>query len=178
MADFAEAIDNVLAHEGGFVDHPEDPGGATNWGISSRFLAGLGDDRKVQNLTRGDAIDLYREHFWERYRYDEIPHDVVAVKTFATCVNTGPAAAHKILQRAVRACGASHVDDDGALGSITLRAVERAPEALLLVAMRSEQAGHYRFLVALRPKLGAFTNGWLSRAYEDGFSVSAITGIL
>lgn len=169
MADFAEAIDNVLAHEGGFVDHPNDPGGATNWGISSRFLVGIGDDRDVQNLTRADAIDLYRVHFWDRYRYEEIPHDEVAIKTFATCVNTGPAAAHKILQRAVRACGASHVIDDGVLGSITLRAVGAVPEVLLLVAMRSEQAGYYRFLIALRPKLGVFRNGWLSRAYEDGF---------
>lgn len=87
MADFAHAIDNVLAHEGGFVDHESDPGGATNWGISSRFLAGVGDDRDVRNLSRADAIELYRVHFWERYRYEDLP-DGISTKVFNISVNT------------------------------------------------------------------------------------------
>lgn len=183
---FERALAVVLRHEGGFVDDPVDPGGATHYGISLRFLraevAGgrsaledydIDDDgdldaEDMRGLTRDQAGGLYRSAFWDRYgfaRFDE----PIAVKTFDLAVNAGPAQAVKILQRACRAAAGESLADDGMLGPITVRTVndvvsDCGPYALR-AAMRSEAAGFYRSLIAARPEFEKYRNGWLNRAY-------------
>ncbi len=179
---FDQAIQTVLLHEGGFVKNPADPGGATHWGISLRFLRTQGlalgdvdgdgdiDEDDIRALTRDQAVALYRTAIWGRYGYDELP-GVVAIKTFDLCVNAGPAQAHRILQRACHANGYV-LKDDGVLGPKTRTAVDLlrdrwgAPVAPLMAAMRSEAAGFYRGLVAADAELSQFLAGWLNRAYS------------
>ena len=178
---FAVAVDYVLAHEGGFVDHPADPGGATNWGVSLRFLRGqdidLGDvdgdgdidADDIAAMTRDQAIVIYRTAFWRRYRYHLLPETIDGL-VFDMAVNMGPAPAHRTLQRA---CWAFHLQiaDDGILGSQTRGAAETIVASFkgnatpLAAAIRAERAGFYRTLVARRPSLGAFLKGWLRRTY-------------
>ena len=167
MSDFNEAIGVVVKNEGGYVDHPDDPGGATNFGISARFLQRIGDSRHPRDITKDDAILLFKEHFWDRYGYEKLEPQSLATKVFDMSVNMGPGQAHKLFQRALRANGAHWVDDDGALGPISFHAAEKASEIPLITAIRSEQAGFYRLLVAIEPAKGAFINGWLRRAYDE-----------
>jgi len=180
---FDAAVGVVLAHEGGFVDDPADPGAATNWGISLKTLAALGDldgdgyrdgdrDRDgdvdaddVRALERGDAIAIYRRQWWDRYGYDRVDRLFIATKLFDLAVNMGPRQAHLIVQRALRATD-QPVAEDGILGPETLAAINNAPAFELMSAMRSEAAGFYRALIAKRPKLARFERGWLSRAYS------------
>ncbi|MEM7197149.1 MAG: glycosyl hydrolase 108 family protein [Pseudomonadota bacterium] len=175
MADFQSAIAKTLAHEGGFVDDPADAGGATNWGISLRFLRAEGDigdvdgdgdidANDVRQMTRAEAIEIYRVKFWERYHYADLAGSI-GEKLFDLCVNMGPRQAHKILQRALRACGFV-VDEDGIIGPNTIRAANETDGTLLLVALRAEAAGFYRSLIAQKPALQKFQNGWLNRAYS------------
>lgn len=183
---FAAALAVVLAHEGGFVDDPVDPGGATNYGISLRFLrAEIAADRAalevydvdadgdvdaddMRRLTRDQAGELYRSAFWDRYGFGRLA-DEIAIKTFDLAVNMGARQAVKLLQRAVRACGVDGVADDGVLGPITLGAVRRIDGDLgpyaLRAALRSEAAGFYRALIAARPPFEKYRRGWLNRAY-------------
>lgn len=170
---FDRAIATVFAHEGGFADHPSDPGGATNFGISLRFLKGLGldldgdgkiDVNDIRTLGREDAAALYRREFWDRHGYDRLPDDI-AIKVMDLAVNMGARQAHKLLQRACRAAG-EMIDDDGALGPVTLATARMFAPEVLLPALRSEAAGFYRALVAGRPDLNPFLNGWLRRAYS------------
>lgn len=198
MARFDLAIGTVLEHEGGYVNDPHDPGGATNYGISLRYLRTLGDldgdgwlegdldqdgDLDVDDIrlmTVGRATEIYRDQWWNRYRYRLIQSQAVATKVFDLAVNMGPGRAHRLLQQALRACG-NPVEVDGQVGAKTRAAVREAlarwedkywepgdpwPVPGLLAALRSEAAGYYRSLVATRNERERFIRGWLRRAYS------------
>lgn len=188
---FERAIEITLEHEGGFVNHPEDPGGATNWGVSLRYLRKRGDldgdglpdgdldgdgdvdVDDIRNMSREQAIEIYRTGWWERYRYGELAAPV-AVKAFDLSVNMGSRQAHKLLQRGCHAAE-NPTPDDGKIGPNTIAAARACDDEMLLAALRSEAAGFYRMLTernrALRkrghdvPNFAVFLRGWLNRAY-------------
>ena len=176
MNNFDQAIKVILAHEGGFVNNRSDPGGATNFGISLRFLRVEGivldldgdgdmDADDMRALTKDKAIALYKERFWDRYGYSRIPDISLATKVFDLCVVSGSNQAHKCLQRALRSCGWL-IKDDGDYGPKTQQSLVSTPAFPVLAALRSEAAGFFRLLVAVKPNLQEFENGWLRRAYS------------
>ena len=175
MALFTDALPFLLEHEGGFSDNPRDPGGATNWGISLRYLRSLGvdcgdvdddgdvDSDDVRRLTREQAAEIYRTQWWDPMRLGEFRHQAVATKTLDLAVNMGRVPAVKLLQRAL--CVAGHaVDVDGVIGPQTIGAVNAANPDLLLELYRVQAARYYHDLVDRRPELAVFERGWLRRA--------------
>jgi lysozyme family protein len=163
--EFLIAVDRVLFNEGGYSSNPADPGGATNFGISSREYPGL----DIAALTRDAAVKIYWRQWWLKFGFARLP-DAAAAKTFDLAVNIGSAHAIVCLQRALRACG-HRVSEDGSLGAETALAATRADSAALISALRSEAASYYRVTAALArdPRRNAdqqFLNGWLNRAYE------------
>jgi len=183
MSNFAHAIESVMLHEGGYVDNPSDPGGATNYGISLRWLKSQGDldgdgwlegdldhdgDVDVDDIKMMDkeqAMGMYRTLWWEPYRYDLITSQPIANKVFDLTVNMGSKQSHKLLQRAIRACGLL-IKDDGIIGNKTLESINVVDELSLIPAYRSEAAGFYRGLAIKNPKFNTFLKGWLNRAYS------------
>jgi lysozyme family protein len=169
MACFQEAIGTILEHEGGFVDHPKDPGGATNWGISSRFLRqhGLPDD--VRTLSRTRAVQIYRVFFW-RSDWEHLHYQRLATKLFDLSVNVGPCRRTKIVQEAL--CARGHqLAVDGTWGPLTWGALlreDRAGADPLLEAICDAQEKFYRELVAENPEKEVFLAGWLRRAEWRG----------
>ena len=170
---FRYALGVTLAHEGGFVNDPADPGGATQYGISLAFLRarkldftgdGEVDLADVRALTPDTAAQVYRTEFWDRYGYGRLADVDVAAKVFDLAVNMGPVQAHRCLQRACRACG-EHIADDGVLGPLTRDTTNSIAAARLLPALRAEAAGLYRLLVAQQPVRAKWLAGWLKRAY-------------
>jgi lysozyme family protein len=177
---FAAAMRFCMPHEGGFVNDPDDPGGATNWGVSLAYLRRLEPDlgrelgdvdgdgeltpEDMRQLPAERAVEIYHRQWWTPQRYDELPVSV-AVKVFDLAINMGPRQAHKILQRACRASGSDAIADDGILGPVTVRTVMDRREGALMPAIRSEAAGFYRGLVAADSTRRKFINGWLARAY-------------
>lgn len=181
---FKQAILITLDHEGGFVDDPVDPGGATNHGISLRFARANGeldadgdgwpdldvdfdgdiDADDIRKLTADQAVDVYHEAFWKPGGYDAYPGGS-GIKAFDLAVNMGPRQAHKIVQRAMRACGQTVVDD-GVIGPRSRAAMEHVGVASFWTCMRSEAAGFYRTLIVKRPRLAKYERGWLNRAYS------------
>lgn len=166
-----------------------DPGGATNWwGVSLRYLQRAGaidadddgwldgdidhdgdiDADDIAAMTLDQAVALYHSQWWERYGYGNLVLGV-AGKVFDLAVNMGPGQAHKLLQRAVWAAdGEITIADDGVLGAKSIAAVSRyanVPE-MLAAPLRSEAAGFYRALIAGKPALSKYRNGWLRRAYS------------
>ena len=172
MARFEDSIDYVLAHEGGYVDHPADPGGATFWGISLRFLKATGTDvdgdgdidaADISALTKAQAKELYRAEFWDKLKLDRIEAQALATKVLDLAVNTGPKQAVKIVQRGIKETGVP-LRADGKLGTKTRAAINDGNADVLLAAIRGEAISFYSSLVEARPQLGVFLNGWLVRA--------------
>jgi lysozyme family protein len=157
---FRDAIAILLAHEGGLVDNPADPGGLTNFGITQRSYP----DYNVRQLTRVQAVDIYFRDFWAKYRLDRLP-PLIGAKVLDIGVNTGMAMAIKFLHQALHACGAAELAEDGQLGDQTVALCHQFPELAVLAAMRSETAGYYRSLAGSHHALIGFLHGWLRRAY-------------
>ncbi|MGD0120614.1 MAG: glycosyl hydrolase 108 family protein [Candidatus Binatus sp.] len=157
--DFLTAVQRVLADEGGYSSNPDDPGGATRFGISARAYPGL----DIAALTRDAAIKIYWNEWWLRFGFAKLPA-AIAAKTFDLAVNMGSRHAFECLQRALRACGLP-VAEDGLLGPATVLAARRADPAALMAALRSELAAYYRLVAANQPRGADFLKGWLNRAY-------------
>lgn len=173
---FAAAVTKILRHEGFFSDDPDDPGGATKYGVSLRWLRTLGsegdfdgdgdtDRDDIWALSEADAVRLYHEKWYVAEGYGAL-HLVVGAKVFDLAVNMGAKPANRILQRAVRAAGGPLLVDDGRLGPNTRNGVSACAPGDLLIAARSEAAGHYRWLIEHRPVFEKYRAGWLNRAYS------------
>ena len=171
---FNIAIAKVLQHEGGFSNHPDDPGGATNYGISLRWLKSQGlygdmdddgdvDVDDIMSLEVDDAVRIYREKWWDKYGYDRIKDCALATKVMDISVNMGPSRAHRILQRSINTLGGT-LTVDGVLGPMTILATNTTNGQALLEEIRQEQGRYYMRLIAKKPAFAVFKNGWMKRA--------------
>ena len=113
MAGFNEVVKMILKHEGGYVDHPSDPGGETKYGISKRAYP----DLDIANLSEEDAASIYKRDYWDRIKGDDLPASVACV-VVDYAVNSGVSRASKALQGA---CGIAN--GDGIIGPHSLNAV-------------------------------------------------------
>jgi len=155
---FDDALEAIFHWEGGYSDHPDDPGGATNMGITIATLrrwraptAVSKDD--VKNLTRAEAGEIYRASYWNECRCDELP-EAVALAVFDSAVNQGPERARRFLQTAAR------VDADGIFGPRTMSAVAAADQRNLLNEFMARRAVHYAGLGE------TFRLGWYRRVMD------------
>lgn len=186
MSKFDHAFDVVLGHEGGFVDHAQDPGGATNYGISLRYLLGRGDldgdgildgdldgdgDVDIDDiiaLKPANAKHLYHSGFWVPNHLSEIENLPIATKIFDICVNTGSRQAWRIVQRACNRFESVEDGDelvvDGIRGPKTMATVNDLDADPLLDLIREQQLHFYQNLVDRKPDLAVFMAGWTNRA--------------
>lgn len=157
MASFDIAVIPLLIDEGNgkVSEDPNDPGGLTKWGISQRSYPHLG----IRNLTRDEAISIYRKDFWEK-EYNLINSQIIANKLLSFHVLMGERAAEKCLQRAVRAASGINLTQDGELGPTSIAAINSCAQDVLLAAYKSELAGYIRTINNQK-----YQNGWLNRAY-------------
>jgi lysozyme family protein len=155
----------VLGDEGGYVNNSADPGGETKYGISRRQYPAL----DIKSLTQSKAVDIYYHDWWQRFGYSALPEEI-GIKLFDLATNIGPGHAARCLQRALRACHRSVVED-GVLGPGTAAAAIAVKQDSLAAALRAEAASYYRVLAAMEggreaEKEHQFLAGWLNRAYE------------
>lgn len=161
MSNFEKAVTVVLAHEGGWVNNPADPGGETKYGISKRSYP----NEDIKNLTIARAKQIYFADFWSPYKYDGIVSDAFATKLFDTAVNVGPKRAFRFMQQALNTFGKGLVVD-GIFGNGSLAAINSVDNSVLLNVYRGIQAEYYKGLVAADPSKSVFLRGWLIRAAE------------
>jgi lysozyme family protein len=167
---FLNVIDHILEHEGGYNDIKNDSGGATNYGISLRFLQSINEDINndgsvdwidIKQLTKKKAIELYWNNFW-RAMYDKMPVGI-GEKVFDFAVNAGHMRSHRTLQAAVNRLG-GNLKVDGMIGSVTLAALKNYSPQSIMAEFIKEQASFYQALVKQEPKNKIFLKGWLNRA--------------
>ena len=153
---FEEIIEDVLPHEGGYVNDPHDAGGETKYGIAKRWYPNV----DIKNLTKEQAKKIYHTDYWRRGKCDEVPPQLRHIY-FDMCVNMGKRTAVKVLQRAAVNKG-KDIEVDGGLGPATLGAVKNVE----LERVRAFRVKYYVDLVNKKPEQEKFYFGWFRRALE------------
>lgn len=148
---FRLAVKYVIEDEGGYVNHPKDPGGETKYGISKRSYPGL----DIKNLDLDTAIKIYKDDYWDENGIERLPFHI-RYQFFDMTVNHGPHLAAKILQRAAK------VKDDGIIGPKTIKAVER----LSNTDLANQRALFFSAIVKNRSSQIVFLDGWINRCFK------------
>lgn len=180
---FERAFQHTVRFEGGFVDDPDDPGGATNYGVSLRYLLSTGeieafdydadgdvDADDIRKMTPQDAQIVYRERFWFDWM-DDFRVEDLAIKVFDLGVNTGPAQAGKFLQRAIneQLPSGHKLIVDGIIGPKTCQIIKSLKVDQALIALWDVEHHAARFYYMLAEKRRAsrkYLFGWLRRCYD------------
>jgi lysozyme family protein len=158
---FDKCLAKMLAHEGGFVNHPQDPGGMTNLGVTKRvweeWVGHEVDEKQMRALTPETVAPLYKRKYWDAVRADDLVSGLDYV-VFDVAVNSGPGRAIKFLQSCVG------VTADGGFGPNTLAAVKKAEaDPTRLIELYS--AKRLEFLQSLKT-FETFGKGWSRRVAE------------
>ncbi|SEO95473.1 Predicted Peptidoglycan domain-containing protein [Salinihabitans flavidus] len=182
MKSVEQIAEEIVAREGGFVNDPDDPGGATKYGVTIHTMRRLGVDLNgdgdvgtadVRRLSRAQARDIFIAHYYETPRIGDLP-EVLRATVFDMYVNAG-ANAVKILQELLNDMGEA-LTVDGVIGPQTIAAAERAARAapdLIADAYGIERRNYYFALADRRPASRKYARtraggkgGWIRRAEE------------
>lgn len=159
---FAHCVEIVLSHEGGYVHDPRDPGGETRWGISKRAYPSL----DIAKLTRSDAVEIYRQDYWNRIGGDELPQGVALI-VFDCAVNQGVGYAARCLQQALG------VAVDRVIGPVTRDAAMRSDQRQLINEIAARRGVRY----GDNANVGVYGLGWFRRLFDVTASAHRAIGL-
>jgi len=156
---FSEALEVILHHEGGYVNHPKDPGGETNLGVTKRVYEDFGGEKEMKELVKEDVEPIYKKNYWDRVKGDDLPEGLdLCIFDFA--VNAGPGRAAKFIQRLV------NTTVDGGIGPNTIKCindhVEKYGVSTTIDQYQSERHNYYGSLSTFE----TFGRGWTRRVDE------------
>ncbi len=156
---FSEALEVILHHEGGYVNHPKDPGGETNLGVTKRVYEDFGGEKEMKELVKEDVEPIYKKNYWDRVKGDDLPEGLdLCIFDFA--VNAGPGRAAKFIQRLV------NTTVDGGIGPNTLKCindhVEKYGVSTTIDQYQSARHNYYQGLSTFE----TFGRGWTRRVDE------------
>jgi lysozyme family protein len=177
-----ERIEEIIDREGGYVDHPDDRGGPTKWGITEKVARAHGYHGDMKDLPYPTAKAIYRQKYWRGinlHQVADIAGETVAEELFDTAVHAGPNAAGTFLQRVLNVANRQQEDFrdisvDGIIGAETLEALraymgarpEQGPK-ILERALDALGAARLTRLAESDPSQESFWNGWIARELEE-----------
>lgn len=151
-----EALRHILKYEGGYVNHPDDPGGMTNLGVTKRvweeWTGKPATEADMRALTPEMVGPLYKTRYWDAVKADDLPSGV-DLCVFDCAVNAGVGRASKFLQQAVG------VTADGQIGPKTVEATTAKPADEIVAKFCDLREAHYKSL----PTFATFGKGWMRR---------------
>lgn len=156
------ATDWILVHEGGYVNHRDDPGGATNMGVIQRTYDAWRDRKELQrqsvrNITKEEVVAIYKDQFWDKIWGDILPNGLdYAMYDFA--INSGPVRAIKFIQRILG------VAEDGVMGNVTYGAIRSKNDVEQLIIDLC--FARWNWLKRLR-HWNTFGRGWTRRVMGE-----------
>lgn len=168
-------FDAILGKEGGYVDHPNDKGGPTNWGITQATARAHGYTGDMRNLTREQALSILEADYWYGPRFDQVASvsSAIAAELCDTGVNMGPSVPVKWLQRWLNAFNNQQklypdLVADGQIGPRSISALKsylaargKDGEEVMLRALNCSQGQRYLELAEGRPANESFVYGWV-----------------
>lgn len=152
---FKDSLNKLLQHEGGYVNHPKDPGGETNYGITKRTAVAFGYEGSMKDIPMSVVEAIYKKAYWDEIKADMLP-DGVRHHVFDAAVNSGPIRAIRWLQQAVGE------NTDGFIGQRTINAV--AANDPKTVAAKFN-AIRLKYLTSL-DTFPTFGKGWVRRVAD------------
>ena len=159
ISNWQKSFELMLKSEGGFVNHPSDPGGMTNLGVTKatweNWVGRESDEAEMRGLTPEKVEPLYKKKYWDAVRADELPVGLDYLM-FDFGVNAGPGRAIKVMQSAVG------VTPDGGFGPLTLAAVQAIDPVELIEKFSQAKEDFYRSLGTF----ATFGKGWLNRVAD------------
>ena len=159
LSNWDNAFKLMLKSEGGFVNHPSDPGGMTNLGVTKatweNWVGRASDEAEMRSLTPEKVEPLYKKKYWDAVRGDELPAGI-SYLCFDFAVNAGAGRSIKTLQTAVG------VTPDGGFGPMTLAAVQAIDPVELIEKFSQAKEDFYRSLGTF----ATFGKGWLNRVAD------------
>jgi lysozyme family protein len=168
-SNWKKSFELMLASEGGYVNHPSDPGGMTNLGVTKRvweeWVGRESNEKEMRSLTPEMVEPLYKRKFWDACKCDDMPSGIDYL-VFDFAVNAGVGRSAKILQTAVG------VPADGGIGPITLAAVKAQDPAELVQKFSDAKETFYRSLNTF----DTFGKGWLNRVAAVKIKANTLLG--
>jgi len=159
QSNYDKCLETILHHEGGYVNHPSDPGGETNMGVTKRVHEDFGGTKDMQDLEFEDVAPIYKQNYWDRVKGDELPSGL-DLCVFDFGVNAGTGRAAKYLQTMIGTVA------DGGIGPNTLRALGNYVESEGIEStIRNYQEARQEYYESLST-FETFGRGWTRRVKE------------
>ena len=159
QANYDKCLETILHHEGGYVNHPKDPGGETNLGVTKRVYEEFGGTKDMKDLTREDVEPIYKKNYWDRLKGDDLPAGL-DLCVFDFGVNAGTGRAAKYLQSLIG------TTPDGGIGPNTLAKVsEYVKENGLKNTIKNYSKARQEYYESLST-FDTFGKGWTRRVKE------------
>ena len=156
---FPACLEFVLKHEGGWADHPRDPGGATMKGVTmavyQTYLGRKVSKEELRNIPQEHLVDIYKSLYWDKAKCNDLA-DGVDLVVFDMAVNSGVSRSARILQRCVGAVA------DGVIGPRTIALVNGIPAKDIVIKFSDGRENFYKSLSTF----DTFGKGWLRRTSE------------
>ena len=156
---YDKCLKAILHHEGGYVNHPKDPGGETNLGVTKRVYEEFGGTKDMKELTVEDVAPIYKKGYWDKMKGDDLPSGL-DLCVFDFGVNAGPGRSAKYLQTMIGTVA------DGGIGPNTLKAVDAYVEEhgieKAVENFQEARQGYYEKLSTF----DTFGKGWTRRVTE------------
>jgi lysozyme family protein len=156
---FDKCLKMLLSHEGGFVNHPEDPGGITNLGVTKKvydeWIDRESTEQEMRDLTPEDVAPIYKKNYWDRVKGDSLPSGLDWA-CFDWAVNSGSGRPAKAVQRAVGAT------QDGAIGPATIGLIMEKDPKFIIEYVHDVRQDFYKSLKTFE----TFGRGWTRRNKE------------
>ena len=159
MSNFSKCLEVILHHEGGYVNHPKDPGGETNLGVTKRVYEEFGGTKDMKDLTQEDVEPIYEKNYWDKLKCDDMP-DGLDLMLFDFGVNAGPGRAAKFVQELVG------TTVDGGIGPMSLKAINEYIETHGISQTIKEYANMRQRYYEGLSTFDTFGKGWTRRVSE------------
>ena len=169
QSNWDNAFKLLLASEGGFVNHPSDPGGMTNLGVTKatweNWIGRQSDEAEMRSLTPQKVEPLYKKKYWNAVRGDELDAGIDYI-LFDFAVNAGAFRCVKTIQRAL------NITADGVIGHVTLKAIQETNAEDFINNFSAAKETFYRSL----NNFPTFGKGWLNRVAEAKKTAEGMLG--
>lgn len=164
---FETAIDYVIRNEGGYVDHPNDKGGKTRYGITRLSFQDYYDrepkDGEIENLTLTVAKEIYHQNYWLKNSCDKITCGSLATVVLDSGVLFGTGTAARAVQETLKGAGFPLVRVDGKIGPVTLAAINSIDPTTFIYSFKKLLTDRVLKIIEKSPELAVFKRGWFSR---------------